>query len=223
MAKVDEERASERKRILIKKAGKIACAAASIALATSSMPPAAIAAKKATTVENTFNVADAVRTLTDAFKAADNTKKVAIVGAGAFVAGVGTNAILRPIIKSITSSPFKYSLETNFPKARKNKALVNSVRSALRKHKFRKKNTLVATSFCGDEVNRGLEREFVEAYGDNYSFGGLAGFPFGGITAFGAMASNIPDRGSCLIVFGPHVGMNSKGTIGSVRRRGKKG
>mmetsp|Transcript_32276 Transcript_32276/g.70944 ORF Transcript_32276/g.70944 Transcript_32276/m.70944 type:complete len:189 (+) Transcript_32276:1-567(+) len=37
------------------------------------------------------------------------------------------------------------------------------------------------------------------------------------------MASNIPDGGSCLIVFGPHVGMDSKGTIGSVRRRGKKG
>ena len=48
------------------------------------------------------------------------------------------------------------------------------------------------------------------------------GFPFGGITSFGAMASHIPDGGSCLVVFGPHVGVDSTGKVGTVERRGRE-
>ena len=44
----------------------------------------------------------------------------------------------------------------------------------------------------------------------------MIGFPFGGITSFGAMASHIPDGGSCLVVFGPHVGVDSTGKVGTV-------
>jgi hypothetical protein len=51
--------------------------------------------------------------------------------------------------------------------------------------------------------------------------GGLAGFPFGGVTAFGAMASHIPDGGSCLVVYGPNVGVDSTGAVGTVERRGR--
>ena len=47
------------------------------------------------------------------------------------------------------------------------------------------------------------------------------GFPFGGITSFGAVASHIPDGGSCLVVFGPHVGVDSTGKVGTVERRGR--
>eukprot|EP00957_Ditylum_brightwellii_P104699 7979346-Ditylum_brightwellii.AAC.1 len=51
--------------------------------------------------------------------------------------------------------------------------------------------------------------------------GGLAGFPFGGKTSFGAMAAHIPDGGSCLVVYGPHVGVDSTGKVGTVERRGR--
>ena len=51
--------------------------------------------------------------------------------------------------------------------------------------------------------------------------GGLAGFPFAGVTGFGAMASHIPDNGSCLLVYGPHVGVDSDGNVGKVDRKGK--
>jgi hypothetical protein len=50
----------------------------------------------------------------------------------------------------------------------------------------------------------------------------LAGFPFSGVTGFGAMASHIPDGGNCLLVYGPHVGVDSQGNVGKVDRRGKK-
>ena len=35
------------------------------------------------------------------------------------------------------------------------------------------------------------------------------------------MAAHIPDGGSCLVVFGPHVGVDSTGAVGTVERRGR--
>ncbi len=35
------------------------------------------------------------------------------------------------------------------------------------------------------------------------------------------MAAHIPDSGSCLIVYGPHVGIDSSGKVGTVDRRGR--
>merc|ERR1711966_558187 len=81
--------------------------------------------------------------------------------------------------------------------------------------------TLVATSLCCDEVNRPLEKALAKKYDEPFVMGGLAGFPFGGITSFGAMAHHIPDGGSCLVVYGPHVGVDSFGSIGTVNRRGR--
>ena len=64
---------------------------------------------------------------------------------------------------------------------------VKAVKSALDKYDYGS-NSIVATSFCADEVNRVLEQDFSEVYDYNFNMGGLAGFPFGGITSFGAMA-----------------------------------
>lgn len=83
--------------------------------------------------------------------------------------------------------------------------------------------SLVATSLCCDEVNRPLENELAKYYDEPFVMGGLAGFPFGGITSFGAMAHHIPDGGSCLIVYGPHVGVDTLGTVGKINRRGRTG
>jgi hypothetical protein len=66
-----------------------------------------------------------------------------------------------------------------------------------------------------------LEKDFSTVYTDNFTMGGLSGFPFGGVTAFTSMAAHIPDDGSCLVVFGPHVGVNSEGEVGTVERRGR--
>jgi hypothetical protein len=106
-----------------------------------------------------------------------------------------------------------------YPKAVTNAVLVRTLSRTLSKHGYGP-TTLVATSLCCDEVNRVLENDLAAVYGDTFSMGGLAGFPFGGVTSFGAFASHIPDGGDCLIVFGPHVGIDAEGTVGMVNRRG---
>jgi len=107
-----------------------------------------------------------------------------------------------------------------FPKAMTNAELVSMVTETLKEYGYGE-SSLVATSLCCDEVNRVLEKDFSKHYTDNFSMGGLAGFAFGGVTSFGAMAHHIPDGGSCLVVYGPHVGVDKEGNVGVVNRRGR--
>jgi Limiting CO2-inducible proteins B/C beta carbonyic anhydrases len=107
-----------------------------------------------------------------------------------------------------------------FPNAVTNAELVTKVTRALKPYGY-DSSVLVTFSLCSDEVNRPLEEVFYGWYGEHFNMGGLAGFPFAGVTGFGAMASHIPDGGSCLLVYGPHVGIDSDGNVGKVDRKGK--
>lgn len=112
------------------------------------------------------------------------------------------------------------SIKREFPKAVTNSELVKMAKKSLAKYDYGE-STLVATSLCCDEVNRPLEEDLTAAFSSYFTMGGLAGFPFGGVTSFGAMAHHIPDGGSTLIVYGPHVGIDAEGNIGTVDRRGR--
>lgn len=107
----------------------------------------------------------------------------------------------------------------NFPGALRNRDFASKVNRILLQREFGS-NTILATSFCSDEINRSLEQALVNLFGQNFSMGGLSGFPFAGVTGFGAYCSHIPDGGQSLIVYGPHVGIDAKGNFGMVDRRG---
>jgi hypothetical protein len=62
--------------------------------------------------------------------------------------------------------------------------LVGKVTGALKQYGYGE-SSLLACSLCCDEVNRVLEKDFSKHYTDNFNMGGLAGFPFGGVTSFG--------------------------------------
>ena len=111
-------------------------------------------------------------------------------------------------------------MRETFSEAVTNENLMTKIKKSLGKYGFGE-TTLVATSLCCDEVNRTLESDLSETFGSSFSMGGLAGFPFGGVTSFGAMAAHIPDGGSCLVVYGPHVGIDLEGNVGTVNRRGR--
>lgn len=108
-----------------------------------------------------------------------------------------------------------------FPGSKTNAELVATISSELQDAGFDLDKVLVATSLCCDEVNRPLESVLAEKFTSNFNFGGLAGMPHGGSVAFGAMAAHIPDGGSTLVLYGPHVGVDSAGNVGTVERRGR--
>lgn len=116
---------------------------------------------------------------------------------------------------------FDELVKQKFPGAIANSNLVSLVTSTLSHHRgFDPTNTLLATSFCSDELARKLEDDLAAVYGHNFNLGGLSGFPFAGRTGFDAMAAHIPDDGFCLLVHGPHVGICRNGMVGRVERRG---
>jgi hypothetical protein len=125
-----------------------------------------------------------------------------------------------PIETTSPMTPFPKAVEA-FPGALTNNELVQMIAATLEEKGYDREKTLVATSLCCDEVNRPLEGDLASVYTNNFWMGGLAGFPFGGAVAFGAMAAHIPDDGSCLMVYGPHVGVDSNGNVGTVERRGR--
>jgi len=142
-------------------------------------------------------------------------------------AGIADDTILAQIKRLIVSqdtpavnSEFDATVQSKFPGAIPNNELESKVVDILDTKGYSPGNTLLATSLCCDELARKLEDDFVKIYGDNFSLGGLSGFPFAGNTGFGAMAAHIPDDGYCLIVYGPHVGVSQDGTVGKVERKG---
>jgi len=117
-------------------------------------------------------------------------------------------------------SPYEGKIGKIFPGCMRNSLLREEVVDLLAGSGFTAENTLLATSLCADELARQLEDDFQMVYGNNFNLGGLSGFPFAGNTGFGAMSAHIPDDGSCLIVYGPHVGVAKDGTVGKVERAG---
>lgn len=84
-------------------------------------------------------------------------------------------------------------IEEIFPGAISGVKLAAHVKEVLNRNGYSDRKTLLATSLCCDEVNRDFEQDLTSVYGSNFSMGGLAGFAFGGVTSFGAMAHHIPD------------------------------
>jgi len=113
--------------------------------------------------------------------------------------------------------------KSTFPNVITSVQLARSVQEILKPNGFSPPDTLLATSFCCDEVCRDLEDELRGVFGQNFHLGGIAGFPFGGNAAFGAMSHHIPTRGNLVICFGPHVGIDFDGVVGKVNRRGHSG
>lgn len=113
-----------------------------------------------------------------------------------------------------------------FPNAWRNQALEQKVYDALIGHGFTDENTLFAHATCPDEVNydeaqTDLCNIMHDRWGEKFTLGGLAGFPFTGRTGWGAFSAHTPDNGHIVILFAPHVGIGSDGRVGRVRRDGQ--
>jgi len=114
-----------------------------------------------------------------------------------------------------------------FPSALINDKFENVLYTALssKDRGFNQRNTILATSFCPDEINNGFTDQLVKRYGEVYPIGGLAGVPFSGVSGLDALLSHVPDKvdGKVLIIFAPHIGISDDGVIGKIKRPGQKG
>lgn len=107
-----------------------------------------------------------------------------------------------------------------FPTALPGDEVIDKYLHAIQKdHQIDLSKTLFATSICSDDAN--FSADFSRVLSRPFVMGGLGGLPYTGITGMVAYAHHIPDNGSAFIFYGPHVGFNSQGEIGRMRRPGQ--
>ena len=87
---------------------------------------------------------------------------------------------------------------------------------------------LLAVSLCSDDVNAVHDQDvtwarkhFSRHLLGPFELGGLAGYPFGGLTGISTIAHHIPDDGTALIIYGPHIGVDDEGHLGWLLRPGQ--
>mgnify|MGYP000868842178 CR=1 FL=1 len=85
---------------------------------------------------------------------------------------------------------------------------------------------MYADCSCPDEINHDDPNEditslFQRRWGEIFPLAGLAGLPFTGETGWSAFSSHCPKNGNIVLMFGPHVGVDNSGVVGSVRRDGQ--
>ncbi|MEX2600524.1 MAG: hypothetical protein WD355_02675 [Balneolaceae bacterium] len=115
-------------------------------------------------------------------------------------------------------------IKTNYPDAEDGTLFTNRMVGLLEKeHDFDLGKTLLATSVCSDEIIRSATQFRNHLASKNpFQLGGLAGFPFSGITGLKAFGSHIPDDGSAVILYGPHIGVSGTGEVGWMKRVGQQ-
>ncbi|REL37618.1 hypothetical protein DYD21_07475 [Rhodohalobacter sp. SW132] len=115
-------------------------------------------------------------------------------------------------------------IQSIYPKAENgNKYTQIRIETLQQDHGFDLKKTILATSVCSDEIIQSATnfRDHV-ALDNPFQIGGLAGFPFAGLTGFHAFAGHIPDDGGAIIIYGPHIGVSESNHTGKVIRTGQR-
>uniref|UniRef100_A0A7S1TQ14 Limiting CO2-inducible protein B/C beta carbonyic anhydrase domain-containing protein n=1 Tax=Phaeomonas parva TaxID=124430 RepID=A0A7S1TQ14_9STRA len=116
------------------------------------------------------------------------------------------------------------AMERCFPGTLPGSALVARTSAVLGTKDITPENTIFGSSICADEINMepgDMADQYAKLFGEVFNMGGISGAPFVGKTGFSAFSHHVPDNGNVLILFGPHVGITSDGTIGKYLRHGQ--
>jgi len=121
-------------------------------------------------------------------------------------------------------------VQRHYPAAITEVAFVERLRAQLTGRGVDLSKLLLATSVCADDIvpmkesemplaktKVTIKKEFLGPFG----LGGLAGIPYSGLTGMQALAHHVPDGGSVLFVYGPHIGVSASGELGKLQRPGQ--
>ena len=118
------------------------------------------------------------------------------------------------------------AVRKNFPGALPDQQMMGLIlrRMAAKVPGFTPDTTMLATSFCPDEIQNSLgdlSHLLLEHFGKKFDFAGLGGVPFAGKTGFKAFAHHVPKGHDVLVVYGPHVAISPGGDVGLCQRDGQ--
>ncbi len=130
-----------------------------------------------------------------------------------------------------TTYSFPRLIKQHYPNAITEVAFTERVREMLAvEHHIDLSRMLLATSICADDIIpiRESETPLVKSKGKlkkeflgPFSMGGLAGIPYSGLTGVLTVAHHVPEGGSVLFAYGPHIGISDEGELGKLLRPGQ--
>jgi hypothetical protein len=116
---------------------------------------------------------------------------------------------------------WKNLITQHFPDAWPSGQIVEEIQQKL-KHDYQVdlQHFLLGDCRCIDDLVRSDQMAERLAGAGIFSLGGLAGFPATGKTGFLSFGDHVPDRGTAVILYGPHIGVSELNGLGTVRRFG---
>ena len=130
-----------------------------------------------------------------------------------------------------TPSSIEPLIKGHYPNAMAESAFIEKVWNALEDNdQIDLSKVLLANSLCADDIiplheseipSIKSEKKLKKHFLGPFSMGGLAGIPYSGITGLLTVAHHVPEGGSVLFAYGPHIGISDHGELGKLFRPGQ--
>jgi hypothetical protein len=113
------------------------------------------------------------------------------------------------------------AIEKEFPGAVPYRIAIDSLLQHLLRVGITTEQILWGQSTCVDDITNTKEKSVHPEIKGPFTFGGLGGIPFTGVTGLDAFAHHVPDHGTALLCVGPHIGYQAGEGWGKILRHGQ--
>jgi len=113
------------------------------------------------------------------------------------------------------------AIEKEFPGAMPYSIAIDTVLQHLRRLGIDADQILWGQSTCVDDITNTKDKFVHPEIKGPFTFGGLGGLPFTGMTGVDAFAHHVPEDGTALLFVGPHIGYNGGEGWGKILRHGQ--
>ena len=113
------------------------------------------------------------------------------------------------------------AIQKEFPAAMPYGVAIDTLIRQLFRYGIEPKDILWGQSTCVDDIINTKDKLANADIKGPFTFGGLAGLPFTGITGVDAFAHHVPEEGTALLFVGPHIGYTAGEGWGKILRHGQ--
>jgi hypothetical protein len=115
----------------------------------------------------------------------------------------------------------KQAIEREFPGAIPYSVAIDTLLQHLFRVGITTEQILWGQSTCVDDITNTKDKSVHPEIKGPFTFGGLGGIPFTGVTGLDAFAHHVPDDGTALLFVGPHIGYQADEGWGKILRHGQ--
>jgi len=113
-------------------------------------------------------------------------------------------------------------IQKEFPGAVPYGVAIDSILARLKRIGISSEDILWGQSTCVDDITNTKNKIIHPEIKGPFTFGGLGGLPFTGVTGLDAFAHHVPEDGAALLFLGPHIGYREGEGWGKILRHGQE-